>query len=66
MTCPLHPRAIEAIHWLSIGKTHDETAAMMNITRMTVHRILVRAKDKAGCSTTVSLVSSAIRNGWVQ
>lgn len=66
MDCPLHPRAVEAIKWLSLGKTHDEIARIMNVKKMTVYRHLMRSKDATGSYTTVALVSAAIRNGWVQ
>lgn len=66
MDCPLHPRAVEAIRWLSFGKTFRETADLMKVKPMTIHRHLVKAKDAAGASNTIALVSAAIRKGWVQ
>lgn len=59
-------RAIEAVRWIADGKTQSETAELMGIRPMQVYRLLVKAKDEMGCSTTASLVATAVRKRIIE
>ena len=62
----LTPRMIEVISWLSYGKTSDEAAELMNISKWTAKVYIRDAKEIVGASTASALVAKAIRGGWIE
>ncbi|PWE56783.1 hypothetical protein DEM27_10495 [Metarhizobium album] len=63
--CPLTPREIEAVQWLSAGKTDVESAEIMGITKHGVRRLLQNARLRSNTVNAPSLVAKAIRSGWI-
>jgi DNA-binding CsgD family transcriptional regulator len=63
--CPLSPRQLECVKWISHGKTDWEAAQIMGISKFTVQRTLQCARQKAEAYNAPSLVATALRNGWI-
>lgn len=51
----LTPREIECMQWLTIGKTLDELAIILSITKRTVKHHLASIKKKLGCNNLFQL-----------
>lgn len=65
--CPLSEKQLEAIKWLSFGKTSVEVCEIMGLKhRMTLDRVLSPAFVKTETYTRHGLVAVALRRGWIQ
>ena len=51
----LTQREFECLHWLSLGKTQDETAMIMNISTRTVQAHIDNIKNKTQCKNQLQL-----------
>lgn len=59
----LSPREVECGKWLIFGKTAEETATILGLSRRTVEDHLASMKVKFGCSNKVQLAVELIRRG---
>lgn len=62
----LSPKQVEIVHWLSLGKTSDETAEIMGVSRFTTKSHIIKARYATCSATVASLVARALREGWIQ
>lgn len=59
----LSPREKECLHWISQGKTMEETAMILGIKYGTVVGYVRSLKKKLHCTTLAHLVFKAIQSG---
>ena len=59
----LTPREIECGKWLILGKTADETATILGLSRRTVEDHLASMKTKLGCNNKVRLAIKLFEQG---
>ena len=59
----LTPREKECATWLILGKTAEETAAILGLSRRTVEDHLAAMKAKLGCSNKVQLAVLLLSHG---
>jgi len=58
---PLTPREADVLHWLSYGKTDADIAALLAISKRTVHKHLEHIYVKLGVETRTAAVMAAQR-----
>lgn len=61
----LSPREIECLKWASEGKTYDDIATIMNISRGTVKSYMEMTRSKLNALNTTHTVTRAIRLGII-
>lgn len=59
----LSPREVECGKWLILGKTAEETATILGLSRRTVEDHLASMKVKLGCNNKVQLAVELILRG---
>lgn len=59
----LTPREVECGKWLILGKTAEETATILGLSRRTVEDYLASMKVKLGCNNKVQLAVELILRG---
>ena len=59
----LTPREMECGKWLVLGKTAEETATILGLSRRTVEDYLASMKTKLGCNNKVRLAVELISRG---
>lgn len=64
--CPLGARELETVKWLSLGRTAEETASIMEISIHTINRNIINAMSKTGACKATGLVGLALRSGWIE
>ncbi len=63
--CPLTNEQVEAVRWLSYGKTYSEAAEFMGISMKATQRRIERAWRVTGTFNKTALVAMALRKGWI-
>lgn len=63
--CPLTPRQVHVLEWLSKGKTVGEISEITGRSKNTINGQIKAAFEQAGASNAVGLVAKAIRMGWI-
>lgn len=64
--CPITENELECVRLLSIGKTYDEQAIILDLSRVAVMSRLDDARRKAKVHKSTALVAKALREGWIQ
>lgn len=59
----LSPREVECGKWLILGKTAEETATILGLSKRTVEDHLASMKLKLGCNNKVQLAVELILRG---
>ena len=62
---PLTPRELEVVKLVAEGRTSDEIAELLSISRKTVDRHRANVLDKLGMRNRVDVTRYAIRRGLV-
>lgn len=57
----LTPREFECLRWVALGKTDDETGAILSIAPRTVRFHILNAKAKLGVKTRVQAITKLLR-----
>ena len=63
---PTHRKRLECVRLLSIGKTYEEQAIILDLSRVAVMSRLDDARRKANVHKSTALVAKALREGWIQ
>lgn len=64
--CPLSPKELEAVEWLSKGKSLTEIGQVIGAHRWTIGRRIKTAYSKTGAGNYQGLVGMAYREGWIR
>lgn len=64
--CPLTPRQVDVLSWVSEGKTDSEIGHILSISSETAHKHVERAKAKLGVTTRTQAVAVALRSGYIR
>lgn len=62
---PLSAKEIECVMWMADGKTIDDMAQIMGLSRNTIMRRVENAKLAAMAANAPALVAKALRMGWI-
>lgn len=63
---PLTKRQIEALQFLSEGKTVRDAAELMGLSHYTVQTYVRTAFQRTNAFSITHLVAIALRNGWIK
>ncbi|TRB05820.1 hypothetical protein EXN61_11330 [Agrobacterium tumefaciens] len=64
--CPLTENELECVRLLALGKTYEEQAIILDLSRVAVMSRLDDARRKAKVHKSTALVAKALREGWIQ
>lgn len=59
----ISPREREVLSWIAAGKSAEDVACILGITRYTVERHLSNVRERLGAINTIHAVTQAIRRG---
>ena len=62
----LTPRQLEVLKWTALGKTEQETADIMGISKQAVCHHKLRVRDKLDAPTIAAMTHWAIAHGVVE
>jgi LuxR family quorum sensing-dependent transcriptional regulator len=62
----LSDKEVEALSWLSVGKTHVEIAEILGVSRHAIRDRIIKAFDKIGAHNGTGAVGICLREGIIK
>lgn len=62
----LTQQQLNVLRWIADGKTSDETASLLGVTKKSVDAHVARSMDALGAGTRAGLVALALRNDIIK